>query len=396
MPRSGSRCIPRVSWPLAARGASRPLHHGLLALAAVGLAVLGSGHLAARRAAPSTADLFQRYIQSPGRVLAELGAVDDLDAARADLDHLTNRFLSAPPPPRASASAGATADAPTAPVVPLLEQRRRDLVTFALDLAGANVVRHGLAARRLVEWACYNVRRHLPPNDFDHRWQLAALALMEAEIDPESLREHAGHFESQFPGEPRAALARAIADEQVMAPVELGQVSNANAAAYARVRNPSGAAPAVLLDRAAASFEALLKIDALRPEAGLRLAHVQIEQRRFDRALASLDDVDVSARDGYVRYLSQLFRGIALEGLGRSRDAQTAYRAALETGPHAHAATMALATSLFRSGQRAEADDLVASLLENDDQTRDVWWAYWAGDFHLWGALIGPVRDLVK
>jgi tetratricopeptide (TPR) repeat protein len=191
-------------------------------------------------------------------------------------------------------------------------------------------------------------------------------------------------------------MARAIADEQVTAPVELGVVSNANASALARARNPSGAATAVLLDRAAASFEALVKVDALRPEAGLRLAHVQIEQRRFDRALASLDDVDVSMRDGYVRYLSQLFRGVALEGLGRSGDAQTAYRAALATGPHAHAATMALATSLFRTGQRAEADELVGSLLEDDDQSKDVWWAYWAGDFHLWGALIGPVRDFVR
>jgi len=363
-----------------------------LAIAAVSLAVLGTGHLGA---APSTADLFQRYIQAPGRVAAELGSVEDLDAVRADLDRLAPKFLSAPPPPKSATSTAAPTD-PLAPVVPLLEQRRRDLVTFALDLAGANVVRHGLAARRLVEWACYNVRRHLPPNDFDHRWQLAALALVEGEIDPQSLRDHAGHFDSQFPGEPRAALARAIADEQVTAPVELGLVSNANAAAFAHARNPSGAPRAALLDRAASSFDALLKVDALRPEAGLRLAHVQIEQRRFDRALVSLDEVDVSARDGYVRYLSQLFRGLALEGLGRSGDAQTAYRAALETGPRAHAATMALATSLFRTGQRAQADALVATLLEGDDQSRDVWWAYWAGDFHLWGALIGPVRDLVK
>jgi hypothetical protein len=365
----------------------------LVVAGAVGFAMLGSRPLGA---APSTADLFQRYVQSPGSVLAELGSVEDLDAARADLDRLAPKFLSAPPPPRAAVSATTPTDASAAPVVPLLEQRRRDLVTFALDLAGANVVRHGLTARRLVEWACYNVRRHMPPNDFDHRWQLAALALVEAEIDPESLREHVGHVESQFPGEPRAAMARAIADEQVTAPVELGSVNNANAAAFARARNPSGAPRAVLLDRAAASFEALVKVDALRSEAGLRLAHVQIEQRRFDRALASLDDVEVSARDGYVRYLGRLFRGVALEGLGRPRDAQTAYRAALETGPHAHAATMALATSLFRTGQRAEADELVASLLEADDQSKDVWWAYWAGDFHLWGALIGPVRDLVK
>ncbi len=269
-------------------------------------------------------------------------------------------------------------------------------MTFALDLAGATVARHGVSARRLVEWACYNVRRHMPPNDFDHRWQLAALALMEGEIDPEALRAHVDHLESQFPGEPRAAMARAIADEQVMAPAELGSVSNATAAAVARARNPTGAPPAVLLDRAAASLEALLKVEALRPEAGLRLAHVQIEQGRFDRALASLDDVDVSARDGYVRYLSRLFRGVALDGLGRSRDAQSAYRAALETGPHAHAATMALATSLFRTGQRAEADRLVASLLEADDPSKDVWWAYWAGDFRLWGALISPLRNLVR
>jgi tetratricopeptide (TPR) repeat protein len=362
----------------------------LVVICTVGLTVLESPHLGA---APSTADLFRRYIEAPGRVVSELGSVEDVEGALTDLDHLTNKFMSAPPPAKGTLRAGAPAGAP---VVPVLEQRRRDLVTFALDLAGATVRRHALSARRLVEWACYNVRRHLPPNDFDHRWQLAALALMEGEIDPEALRVHVGHLESQFPDEPRAAMARAIADEQVTAPVELGSVSNAAAAAVAQARNPTGAPPAVLLDRAAASFEALLKVEALRPEAGVRLAHVQIEQGRFDRALASLDDVDVSARDGYVRYLSRLFRGVALEGLGRPSEAQTAYRAALETGPNAHAATMALATSLFRTGQRAEADRLVASLLESDDPLKDVWWAYWAGDFHEWGALISPLRGFVR
>jgi tetratricopeptide (TPR) repeat protein len=343
-----------------------------------------------RTAGPGTADLLARYIQHPADVGAVLGSVGDLDAARGDLDRIAPRFLAGLPE---KAAADAAPVAPGGSAVPPPEQRRRDLVTFALDLAGANVAEHAPAAGRLVEWACYNVRRHTPASDFDHRWQLAALALIEGTVDPDALREHLAHVEAQFPGEPRAIFARALADEQATAPLEVA--SEANLSALARARNPSGASPVALMTHAAASYRALLTSEPLRPEATVRLAHVQVALGQNDQAVATLATID-QEDDGFVRYLGYLIRGIALDHLGRPSEAQAAFRSALELGPHAHAPAMALASSLFRSGQRSEADRLMTNLLANDDPTRDVWWSYWAGDYRLWGLLISRVREFVK
>ena len=345
---------------------------------------------ALRGSGPSTADLLARYIQHPDEVAAELGSVVDLDGARSDLDRLAPKFLAGLP---AKVDSVISSVPPAGPAVSIPEQRRRDLVAFALDLAGANVAWHAPAARRLVEWGCYNVRRHLPPNEFDHRWQLAALALLEGEVDPDALREHLGHVDAQFPAEPRALLGRALADEQATAPLEFA--SEANLATVNRARNPTGASQAALMARAAASYRALLSVEPLRGEANVRLAHVQIALGQYDQALATLATVDQES-DGFVRYLGYLFRGLALDHLGRPSEAQAAFRAALELGPNAHAPTMALASSLFRSGQTSEASRLITNLLPNDDQTRDVWWSYWAGDFQQWGLLIRRVREFVK
>jgi tetratricopeptide (TPR) repeat protein len=356
------------------------------AAAILGVIALDTGALSARRA--STADLLDRYVAHPAATIPELATIGDIDSTRSDLVKLMPKYLSAPLPSKA-------VNTPT-PTVPILEQRRRNVVAFALEVAGANALRQGLAAERLAEWACYFVRRRVPPNDFDHRWQLAMLALIEGENDPDGLRAQAGHFESQFPGEPRVAIARALADEQATAPLEVVASNDQAAAAFARLRNPAGASREALLERAASSFDALTKDETLRPEASLRFAHIRLMQHRPDQAIVALDTVDASTTDGYTLYLSRLFRGQALEDTNRPQAAQDAYRSALELGPNAHAATTALATSLFRSGKRAEADKLMTALVKNDDPTKDAWWSYYDGDFHLWGLLIGRVREMVK
>jgi tetratricopeptide (TPR) repeat protein len=360
-----------------------------LAAAAGLVALVGPGPVGAH--GPSAVDLLQQYVKNPSATVPQLSSVN-LNDARDDLAHYAPKFLGAPfpktgelPPPK-----------PGAPVVPVLEQRRRNLVTFALDLAGANALTQGPAARSMIESVCSSVRRHMPPTDFDHAWQLAALALLEGELDPNALRGHLEHLEQQFPDEPRAMLAHALADEQMTAPIEMVADSDSAAADFARKRNPTGVSQTVLMQRALASYEGLLKIDALRPEASLRIAHLQIGLHHFDQALPALDVVDSSSDDPYLLYLSRLFRGLALEGLNRTAAAQAAYRDALKLGPGAHAATMALATSLFRSGHRDEADQLATNLVAHDDPTHDVWWAYYSGDFHLWGLLMSRVREYVK
>lgn len=366
-----------------------PVARGAVLAAAGLVALTGSGRVAAR--GPSITDLFQQYLKNPSATLPLMSSAD-LNDARDELAHYSPKYLGSPLP-KASA---VPSEAPATPIVPVLEQRRRNIVTFALDLAGANALTQGLAARSMLESVCASVRRHLPPTDFDHKWQLAALALMEGEIDPDGLRGHLEHLEQQFPDEPRAMLAHALADEQMSAPLELVADSDRAAADFTRRRNPTGVSTTVLLQRAATSYEATMKIEAVRSEASLRLAHVQIALHKYDQALPLLDTVDMTSDDPYLLYLSRLFRGTALEGLNRTAAAQAAYRDALKIGPGAHAATMALATSLFRTGHREEADKLASTLVAHDDPTRDVWWAYYSGDFHLWGLLMSRVREYVK
>src|ERR1700683_1109611 len=93
---------------------------------------------ALRGSGPSTADLLARYIQHPDEVAAELGSVVDLDGARSDLDRLAPKFLAGLP---AKVDSVISSVPPAGPAVSIPEQRRRDLVAFALDLAGANVAR---------------------------------------------------------------------------------------------------------------------------------------------------------------------------------------------------------------------------------------------------------------
>ena len=362
--------------------------HGAVAAAAI-VAVAAARPVAAR--GPSVTDLFQQYLKNPSATVPLMASVD-LNDARGDLAHYSPKYFATPFPKASAAQPGA----PATPVVPVLEQRRRNIVTFALDLAGANALTQGPAARSMLESVCASVRRHLPPTDFDHRWQLAALALMEGEIDPNGLRGHLEHLEEQFPDEPRAMLAHALADEQMTAPLEMVADSDRAAADFSKQRNPTGVSSTVLMERAAVSYENLLKIDAVRAEASLRLAHVEIGLHKYAQALPSLDVVDSSSDDPYLLYLSHLFRGTTLEALNRTADAQAAYREALRIGPGAHAATMALATSLFRTGHRDEADRLASALIAHDDPTRDVWWAYYSGDFHLWALLMSRVREYVK
>ena len=232
------------------------------------------------------------------------------------------------------------------------------------------------------------------PNEFDHRWQLAALALLEGEVNPDALREHLGHIDAQFPAEPRAVLGRALADEQATAPLEFA--SEANLAARQSSAKPDRCLPGGPDGTSGGQLPDLSQRRAAAGEASVRLAHVRIALGQYDQALATLATVD-QENDGFVRYLGTVSGASPSRNhLGRPSEAQAAFRAALELGPNAHAPTMALASSLFRSGQTSEASRLITNLLPNDDQTRDVWWSYWAGDFHEWGLLIRRVREFVK
>ncbi len=264
-----------------------------------------------------------------------------------------------------------------------VDARRRELAAFALEAALARVDQ-GTAAGRLVEWGCRHIRRIAKPGDFEHRWHLAAFAVLGGAVDPDALQAHVTHVKFQFPGEPRLLFERAVASELSAADFfTLGRVS----ASQVRER----------YEEAARRYrEATGVPDAdVQVEAWLRLGRVEGQLGREAEALAALDEAGRAA-DPAVRYLALLFRGQVLERLGQMEPARQAYHAALRIAPGAHAATMSLAALMFRAGERLEAEQAVAALLSRTPPAPDPWWTYWPADYRRAGVLMQAMRGALR
>ena len=276
------------------------------------------------------------------------------------------------------------------------EGQRRILATFAIELATPGSLRQSAAAARLVEWACELVRTHAPVNDFDRAWQRAALSVLEGVINARALDAHVAHF--ALPDEPRLTLARAIVEEQSTAPAETlagqAEITDALRVSYLIARTKVDHARAS--ERAVALFRSAATNDALRPEAMLRLGHVQLGMNRYDDALASFAGIEQLTSDLALVYLTHLFRGLAYEGLGRATDAGASYRRALDVSPNSHSATMRQAALAFRHGRRDDANQMLDALLANDDPNRDPWWPYYAADWRFWYQRIDAVRAMLR
>jgi tetratricopeptide (TPR) repeat protein len=309
--------------------------------------------------------------------------VIDLDAARQELGRLNPNLLPAPP--------GLSADE-------LRETHRRLVTSFALEIAAVGARRHASAAQRLIEWACQYVRSHSPINDFDRAWESAALAALEGSIDSDGLRAHLAHLHGPFAEDPRAQLAFGIAEEQFNAPSEALTRSLA-AIEFARARQEivrSAGEDTRAFDRAIAHYRDALKIPVVHAEAALRLGHVQLMEHHYDEALTAWDQVQSAPGDPALIYLARLFRGLAYEGLRRDDDARAAYASAASLSPSAHSVNMRLAVLAFRAGHVQESQQIVDTLVKDDDPRRDPWWSYYAADWRFWYPRIERVRELLK
>ena len=295
-------------------------------------------------------------------VAERLGKVASISRLEADLEIVSKTWLKQDP----------------------VDARRRELAAFALEAGFAQAVQ-GLAAGKLVEWGCRQIRRVTKPGEFEERWHLAAFAVLGGAVDPDNLQAHVTHMKFQFPGEPRLALERAMASELSAADVftkrkvSPGDVAERNAEAAKRYR------------------EATASPDpAVQAESWLRLGRVELARGRLDEAMAALDQADSMLSEPAMKYLSLLFRGMTLERLKQILEARRAYQAALALNPGAHSATMALANLMFRAGERTEADRLMSGLVERAQPVIDPWWFYWPGDYRFGTARIQAVRAALR
>lgn len=231
-----------------------------------------------------------------------------------------------------------------------------------------------------IKWGFDLFARDAKPRPIERWWQLAALAVAERSEDfefmssdgleciwnPEDEVDFVFHARKRFPAEPRFALAEGITEEW---------------------RRPQKAKPL---------FEALQRDIDVGAEATLRLGFLSARQRDDDRALSMYERVEPMTRDPWVIYLARYFKGQALERQKKPAEAERAYRGALAAVPLAQSASAALASLLFRTDRRAEANDVMDAMANATPPPADPWRGYADADDRFWPQLIGRLRAEIK
>ena len=251
-----------------------------------------------------------------------------------------------------------------------VSRRRLIAATFALEAAHAGLMSQWEHSKAFIEWACDLLRRSGTPAQAERLWHLAAIAVIEGAMDQDALRAHIDHATVRVPDEPRWLLARAFV-------VEID---------YWNARTT--------LNAAIAALERALPHPAIAGEAHLRIAYFELRRTNAQGALTHLRQAIEATEDRGVRHLARLFSAWAHE---RRRDHLSAvrdYRIALEEWPGALSATLGLASHLYGSNQRDEADALVGRALGG--RHRDPWRSYGYGDLRRWPELIAPLREAVQ
>lgn len=263
---------------------------------------------------------------------------------------------------------------------------------FALELAETGMFSHRVNARdeaqRLLDQFTRLVRHPLEPDVFERRWLWAALTILEGATRPGATQAVVGKALDRFPDEPRFVLARAIVTDQLFpfsGSVRTSAQTAAGQATPAHIQNVSEQYAAAMLDAGTA------------PEAHVRLGWFLHRIGRDDEALAQLDGVaDEQLPDKMYRYYRQLFRGHALDGLGRGDEAIAAFRSALVIWPGAQSARVALMNSLLAHGDRAEAEATADTIQTAPPDGTDPWWTYWQGDHRFYPSAMARVRESIK
>jgi hypothetical protein len=127
-------------------------------------------------------------------------------------------------------------------------------------------------------------------------------------------------------------------------------------------------------------------------EAKLRRAALRVAMGQPEAAIADLRDAGRAA-DPFVRYLAHVLVGVALESTERRAEAVAAYQEAVRTVP-ATAASIALASALFRENRRTEAGGVVETWA-GAERVEDPWRLYALRDYRLFPSYLRTMRALV-
>jgi len=279
-------------------------------------------------------------------------------------------------------------------------QRSRAL--FHVELALTAIDRKWVFAIEAVTSAAasYLVRRFdapgAKPDDdaFERDCHSLMLAAFQGAIAPDLIEWYVDQWiaRKKRPGDPRYALALAIAQEQKLLPTTLVRLGLAKEPTFML---PDARAARRLSQAAIARFDTARQDPATRTEASVRTGVVWFRRNEPEAALPYLRAVDTSAADPTLRYWAKLFEGRALEALGRGDAAGRAYEEAAQTSPGAQSASMAIAALHFLAGRREDAAAIVRSTLDRTPPP-DPWLTYWFGEARFLPAWLAAARGALR
>jgi len=262
---------------------------------------------------------------------------------------------------------------------------------FLLETADAALQSKDLTVRtgpevELFEDACKAVRQLPPQGQFEAAWQAAALSVLSARYaEGISVDDHLKHNRGRF-DEGRIALVRAM-------PGERNSWREATTEGGLASRSQQGHAS---MRDVVKLFEAARRFESVREEATLRQAALLATWGEHAEALPLLATINNGSDDPWLRYMVALVSGRSLEAVGRRSDAQLAYRAAMNLQVNGKTARLALASLVFATGEREEADRLVGEVLSEHAGPPDPWKEFLAGDFRLLEVRRAAMREKLR
>jgi tetratricopeptide (TPR) repeat protein len=269
-------------------------------------------------------------------------------------------------------------------------------------------------ARRLIEWGADLLRRR-PPADFEHRWLLASVALVQGELNAQG--EEAGRGARpgdrqlwllryntylrqammRFPSEPRFLLAVILARPEVRRTVNRpGTSACALTHGITDGCHRDESEPRRLVRQAIADLTPIIAaFPSVALEVRLHRGILLFQRGDFLDSLADFEASATERSDSQIAYMGYLYAGLTLENLNRQVEATEAYRSALRIVPQARSATLALAAVLFQSDRRDEAAALLQTTFETPEPA-DPWQEFSAGDYRFWVDDLAALREPVR
>lgn len=130
---------------------------------------------------------------------------------------------------------------------------------------------------------------------------------------------------------------------------------------------------------AEAEYRRAIELDPSLGEARLRHGWILARQKKHAEAAAQLRQALSSVREPILDYFARMFLGAEEEALGRTSEARALYQQAAKVYPRAQAPRVALSQLAHKSGNRADAREILDVMFERGSQINgddDPWWFY--------------------